>query len=223
MTHSSRPAPIGAFGRRVALYGGSFDPVHLGHAHVARLAAEHFDLDQIVFVPAALPPHKQGWTLAPAADRVAMLDLALASEPRWSVWTCELERSGPSFSIDTVRSAPQALGLRADAELHWVLGWDNLRGFERWRDARELVRLAQPIVVWRGAEDEAALATVRAALGEELGARLERGLVRAPPSPVSSTSVRERIARGEWPRESLAPAVLEYIRARGIYTRPTAT
>ncbi len=215
---SSRPAPIGAFGRRVALYGGSFDPVHLGHAHVARLAAEHFALDQIVFVPAAASPHKQGWKLAAAGDRVAMLDLALAREPRWSVWTCELDRPGPSYSIDTLRSAPRALALPDDVELHWVLGWDNLRGFERWREARELVRLAQPIVVWRGADDEAALATVLGELGAELGARLERGLVRAPPAPISATDVRARIARGDWPRESLEPTVLEYIRARGIYS-----
>lgn len=219
MSTTGRPPPIGAFGRRVALYGGSFDPVHLGHMHVARLAQLHFGLTQVVFVPAAQPPHKLGQALAPAADRVRMLELALEGEPSWSVWTCELERSGPSYTVDTLRSAPQALQLAPGVELHLVVGWDNLRGFERWREVDEVVTLAQPIVVWRGSEDAEALARAQAALGPTLGLRLERGLLRVPPSPVSSTRVRESIARGEAPTDCLPAAVLEYIRARGIYSR----
>lgn len=218
LSATRRPPPIGGFGPRVALYGGSFDPVHLGHLHVARMAQERFELSQVVFVPAAQPPHKLGQTLAPAADRVRMLELALAVEPSWSVWTCELGRSGPSFTIDTLRSAPTELGLTPGSELFLVVGWDNLRGFERWRAVEEIVQRAQPIVVWRGEEDAAALEVVRLALGPTLGARLERGLLRAPPSPVSSTQVRAAIARGESPSAYLPPAVQEYIRARGIYS-----
>jgi nicotinate-nucleotide adenylyltransferase len=218
-----RPPPVGAFGRRVALYGGSFDPVHVGHLHVALSAQRAFDLDQIVFVPAARPPHKLGHVLAPAADRVRMLELALEREPSWSVWTSELERDGPSYTVDTLRRAPGELGLARDAELHLILGWDNLRGFERWREAREIVELAQPIVVWRGAEDEAALATLRAEFGPDLGARIERGLVRVSPSPASSTAVRERLARGEACADLVPPTVLEYIRLRGIYASRDST
>lgn len=219
MNSTRRPPPVGSFGSRVALYGGSFDPVHLGHLHVARLAQARFDLTQVVFVPAAQPPHKLGQRLAPAADRVRMLELALDAEPSWSVWTCELERSGPSFTIDTLLSAPLELQLPQNTALHLVVGWDNLRGFERWRAFEEIVTRAQPIVVWRGEEDDAALAVVRSALGATLGARLERGLLRAPPSPVSSTRVRNAIAHGEAPTEFVPPTVAEYIRARGIYTR----
>jgi nicotinate-nucleotide adenylyltransferase len=224
VTNSTRrPPPVGAFGARVALFGGSFDPVHLGHLYAARAAQRAFELDQIVFAPAALPPHKLGRSLAPAADRVRMLELALEREPSWSVWTTELERDGASYTVDTLRCVRDDLALEPDARLHLILGWDNLRGFERWREVREIVALAQPIVVSRGDADEHVLETVRAELGPELGARLERGLVRVPPSPASSTDVRERLSRGEPCRDLVPPTVLEYIRVRGIYAPRDST
>jgi len=217
MTGATRRPPIGAFGRRVGLYGGSFDPVHAGHLHVARLAQRSFALDQIVFVPAAAPPHKLERRLASGDDRVRMLELALADGPSWSIWRVELEREGPSYTVDTLRSARAELGLKADAELHLLIGWDNLRGFERWRAVTEVLELAQPIVVWRGAEDAATLARLRAALGESAYARIERGLLRAPPAPESSTAVRDALACGADVGDALPRGVLEYIRARGIY------
>src|SRR5262245_873479 len=97
--------------RRVGVYGGSFDPVHAGHVHVARQAQRAFALDAVVFVPAAQPPHKPGRVLASPQDRVAMLEIALRGEPSWRVTTLEFERSGPSYTIDTLRELPRRLGL----------------------------------------------------------------------------------------------------------------
>jgi len=202
---------------RVGVYGGSFDPVHNGHLHVARVARERFGLDAIVWIPAARPPHKLRERLASEADRLAMLELALAEDERAWISPLEFERSGPSYTFDTLRELPERVGLRADCELFLVLGWDNLRGLERWHRVDEVLSLAQPIVVWREGGDGEVLAHLRATLSTQACARLERGLVRAPASPESSTQVRARLERGEWPVEAVPAAVLDYIRSRGVY------
>jgi nicotinate-nucleotide adenylyltransferase len=203
--------------KRVGIYGGSFDPVHSAHLYVARAAQSASQLDAIVFVPAARPPHKPERRLASNADRAAMLTIALAGEPSWSICELEFERDGPSYTIDTVRELPARLGLSRGVELFLLLGWDNLRGFERWREVRALVELVQPIVVSRDGDDAQLLEPARRELGPELFAKLERGLVRVPARPESSTDLRDRLARGEDPGAELPPGVLEYIRARGIY------
>lgn len=221
MSATSRPPPLGAFGARVGLYGGSFDPVHLGHVHVARQAQARWSLTQVVFVPAAQSPHKLGQCLAPAADRVRMLEIALADEPSWSVWTAELERAGPSYTVDTLRCAREQLRLPQGCELFLLLGSDNLRGLPRWREVERVLELAQPIVVQRdGADADASLEQLRGELSPASFARLVRGQLRAPVCPAASTQVREQLSRGEAPLGQLPPGVWEYVRASGIYAGP---
>jgi nicotinate-nucleotide adenylyltransferase len=214
---SQREARGLAHVRRLGAYGGTFDPVHAGHLHVAREAQRAFELDQVVFVPASRSPFKPEGATASPGDRLAMLEIALAGEPSWSISTLELERRGPSYTHETLVELPVRVGLRPGAQLFLLLGWDNLRGLERWHRARELLRLAQPVVVGRGDEDPGLLAHLARELGPELYARLERGFVRGPTAPESATELRELLARGEDPGAALPPGVLEYIRARGIY------
>jgi nicotinate-nucleotide adenylyltransferase len=203
--------------QRVGVYGGSFDPVHAGHLHLAREAQRAFDLDRIVFVPAGRSPFKPRGPVAPAEDRVAMLEIAIRGEPAWSISRVEIERPGPSYTYDTLRELPAKLGLPPDAQLHQLLGWDNLRGLERWHRAREMLAMAQPIVVWRGEDDPGLLELLERELGPELYRRIERGLVRVPPAPESATDLRARLGRGEDPGSELPAGVLEYIRSKGIY------
>jgi len=203
--------------RRVGVFGGSFDPVHAGHLHVARSAAEAFELERIVFVPAARPPHKPGVNLAGGADRLAMLRIALASEPSWSTCALELEREGPSFTIDTLRELPRRLGLGRDARLLLLIGSDNLPGLPAWREAEELFEIAEPIVVHRGEDLAPVWAELRRELPPYLLERLRSGLLTPEPVRISASELRARLARGEEPREHLPPGVLEYIRTWGIY------
>jgi nicotinate-nucleotide adenylyltransferase len=203
--------------RRLGLFGGSFDPVHAGHLHVARAAEAAFDLDHVLFVPAARPPHKPERVLAEAGDRVAMLELALAERAGWSISELELTREGPSYTFDTVCVLPDRLGLAPDVALHLIIGWDNLRGLERWHRARELLGRVQPIVILRGEDDPALLEHLAAELGPELFEKLERGFLRLEPVAISSTDLRALLARGGHPGDELPPGVLEYVRARGIY------
>lgn len=214
--------------RRLGILGGSFDPVHLGHLHVARAAQRAFELEHVLFVPAARPPHKPGRRLASGADRVEMLRLALQGRPDWSIDALELEREGPSYTIDTVRALPARHALDRDCRLHLVIGWDNLRGLERWREVERLLELVQPVVVWRRPEradpadgSDPREAELFAHLRRELGpgpfARLERGLVEVEPVEVSSTAVRAALAEGRDPGPVLPPGVGEYARLRGLY------
>src|SRR5262245_28410661 len=109
---SSNPAP--PRGVRLGLFGGSFDPVHVGHLHAARAARKAFDLERIGFVPARQSPYKPDRRLASGADRMEMIHLAIRGEPGFEALDLELERSGPSYTIDTVRALPAALGLPED-------------------------------------------------------------------------------------------------------------
>ncbi len=198
--------------RRLGLLGGTFDPPHAGHLHAARAARDAFSLDHVVLVPAAHPPHKPGRALAGAADRLALLRLLCAGTAWLSVWSVELERSGPSYTIDTVR----ALARETDAELFVILGSDNLPGLPGWRDAGELLERAQPIVIQR-AGDPPALADPARRLSPAAAERLRAGLCAVAPLEASSSELRRRLAVGEDPGPALPAALREYIEQRGIY------
>jgi nicotinate-nucleotide adenylyltransferase len=205
----------------VGLLGGSFDPVHAGHLHAARAALEAFDLERVVFVPAARAPHKPARPTASDRDRWAMLALAIADEPRFELSDLELRRGGVSYTIDTVAALPAALGLPDDLEIYLILGSDNLPGLPRWHRAQELLERVRPIVVHRAGEPQRWLDALRSDLGAELFAKLEAGYLRLPPVAASSTHVRARLTDpGHDPgREALeVPApVREYIRTHAVY------
>jgi len=201
---------------RLGIFGGSFDPVHAGHLHAARAAQRAFRLDRVVFVPARNPPHKPGRGLAPGDDRLAMLRLAIGGAPNFEVHAIELERPGPSFTIDTVRALPKLLG-EDGAELFLVLGSDNLEGLPSWREARELLERVQPIVVHREGDPEPAFLEIERALGADAARKVRAGHLALPPVEVSSTDLRAKLPALGSRTLALAPDVLAYIRERGLY------
>lgn len=203
--------------RRIGLFGGSFDPVHEGHLHAAREARRAFRLDRVVFVPAAQPPHKPGRQLARGRDRLAMLELALEGESGFSVHSLELERGGTSYTIDTVRALPAAIGEPLDAQIFLILGSDNLPGLATWRDARALIDRVQPIVVHRAGDPVRLLDEVREILGEDPARKVKAGYLRLPPVVISSSAVRESLPALGKTIEGLAPSVRDYIRAHRLY------
>jgi len=213
------PALLGA--REVALFGGTFDPLHEGHLSVARCALDFARLDAIVFVPAHRSPLRTEHV--PLADdrRLELVRLSLTDEPRFAVWDVELARGGTSYTIDTVRAARAWRG--ADASAPWlVIGSDSLAGLPRWRAVEELLELARPIVVPREelADVRARLHSLRTQLSSAACDALEKGCVPlAVPHPASATRLREELARGRCPAGWLAPRVLEHVRTHGFYRR----
>jgi nicotinate-nucleotide adenylyltransferase len=213
---------------RLGLFGGSFDPIHVGHLHAARAASQAFGLARVVFVPARRSPFKPGRELAPAADRLEMIRLAIRGEPGFEASDLELERAGPSYTIDTVRALPAALGVPESAAvhlmIHLILGSDVLDGLAGWREARALLERVQPVVVLRASrsgDDEAAieahLAEIERGLGPALAAKVRAGLLRLPPVPASSTDLRARLPGLDAEVPDLPAGVLAYIRAHGLY------
>lgn len=203
---------------RIGIFGGSFDPVHLGHLLVAENCREQAGLDRVVFVPAAVPPHKQGRRLAPGEHRVAMLGLATGGNPAFGVSDAELARGGVSWTVDTLRALAAA---RPHDSLHLILGPDALAGLPTWRDPETILTLAEPLAVERvGIDDVAAIArdpTLRALLGEARGHRLLASRVRCPAVGIRSTALREAVAAGRSIRYRTPAAVERYIATHGLY------
>jgi len=206
-------APPARSARRLGLLGGSFDPPHLGHLHVAEAARNAFGLDHVVFFPAARPPHKLGRVLTDGAVRMEMLELLLAEVEWTSTWGVELGREGPSYTVDTVRDLRDLLG--PGAQVFLLIGSDNLTGLASWFRIEELLELVQPIVVHRRG-DPLDLAPFLHAVPVD-PARAERWLVDVEPVDAAATDIRARLVRGEDPGPALPPALREYVAARGIY------
>jgi nicotinate-nucleotide adenylyltransferase len=203
---------------RLGVLGGTFDPPHEGHLHAARRARAAFALDHVVFVPAGRPPHKSQRELAPAEERVAMLTLLLAGERACSIWGAELERDGPSYTVDTLHALRREVG--PATRFFLVLGEDNLAAFASWHQAEEIVRLAQPVVVHRAGNDPGLLSAGTAALSEFARARFALGAIAGDPVEVSSTELREHLGRGQVPERGLPEPLRAHLRSRLLYRAP---
>jgi len=203
---------------RIGVYGGSFDPVHLGHLLAAESCREQAGLDRVIFVPAAVPPHKRDRSLAPAEDRLAMLRLATGGHDAFAVSTIELDRGGVSWTVDTLEGLAAA---HPTATLRLILGPDALADLPSWREPSRIVALAEPLAVEReGLDDVAALAANRPLaelLGAERIARLVSGRVRMPAIGIRASGVRGRVAAGRSIRYLVPRAVEAYVGAHALY------
>jgi len=200
---------------RLGVIGGSFDPVHLGHLGVAEAAREEFELDRVVFVPAAQPPHKGGVALAPAADRLEMVKLAVAANPHFLASDVELQRKGPSYTIDTLTEIST---LYPVARLFFIVGADSLSELHQWHRARELVERFDFIIVGRPGVEALQFERLVAAFGAAAAERLRLGYLSREPYNISATDIRARVAAGKSIRYLVTPAVERYIFKRGLYT-----
>jgi len=185
---------------KLGILGGSFNPVHLAHLVIAERAAEAAALDRVLFVPAAVSPLKSGRDLAPAADRWAMLKLAIRGNPLFRASDLEIRRGGVSYTIDTLRE----LRRRTGAELHVVLGADAARLLPRWKSIDAVKRLARFVIVSRP--------------GHRVRPGLPKGhIVEVPLLEISSTEIRERVRRGLSIRYLVPGPVERHIRRKGLY------
>jgi len=199
---------------RLGVFGGSFDPVHYGHLLLAECCREQCRLERVWFVPAGVPPHKQGRAIAPAQSRLAMLELAIAGHEQFAASDIEIEREGVDYSVDTLRHFHDRW---PEAELFLLVGADMLADLPNWREAAEVCRLALPVGVARpGAA--APLPDALAGLGpSERVEEIRRHQVAMPLVGFSSTEIRRRVAAGQSIRYQTPRAVEEYIKTHGLY------
>jgi nicotinate-nucleotide adenylyltransferase len=195
---------------RLGIFGGSFDPVHLGHLALARACQQQASLDEVWFTPVAIQPLKHSGPKASDAQRIEMLRLATRSEPSWRVCTMETDRGGFSYSVDTLRQIHEEL---PETALFFLIGADTLRDVSRWKEPEELFRLATPLVVRRPGETEPNLGK----LVNLCSADTQPQQIELPLIDVSSSEIRRRVAAGE-PIDRLVPAdVDDYINRHGLY------
>jgi nicotinate-nucleotide adenylyltransferase len=197
--------------KRIGIFGGSFDPVHNAHLALAQVALEHLRLDELLWVPVGQPWQKAG-ALAAAADRAAMVVLAIEGEPRFRLENCELRRVGPSYTVDTVREL-QARESHAGDVWYLVIGQDQFEHFHTWHGWRELMRRVTLAVANRAGDAPRANADVLAASGNVIELPL-------PPTPVSATDVRLRVGLGSSVESMVPPAVARYIDQHRLYRGP---
>jgi nicotinate-nucleotide adenylyltransferase len=209
---------------RTAVFGGSFNPIHLGHLLLADELLERLRFDRVVFVPAAAPPHKPAALLAPAAHRYEMVRLAVAGHVGFEVSDVELRRSGPSYTVDTL----DALARRGD-ELFLLVGSETFLDLLSWRQPRRLVELARLVVVPRtGSAFDPESAAAQKVLREIGAERFVGGdepitpatvaIVHAVSLPISSSDLRARARTGRSLDYRVPEAVAQYIRRHGLYT-----
>lgn len=193
---------------RLGIFGGTFDPPHVGHLLAASDAIEHLKLDRLVFVPAAQQPLKVGRVAAPAVHRLAMVRLTVGPDPRLEADSVEVDREGLSYTVDTLRDFA---GRYPSAELFFLVGADVLSSFAQWRDPHTVLELATLAVMVRGAESEGAARDVDAALAARATFIPTRRI------DVSSTEIRDRVQSGRSIHGFVTDAVAEYISSHGLY------
>src|ERR1041384_4311105 len=189
--------------KRIGIFGGSFDPVHIGHLLVAQAACEELALERLFFVPAAQSPFKPASEPAPAALRLRMLRLALAAKPNCEIDEQELHRGGVSFSIDTVRDYARRF---PGAELFYLIGADHVPTLPKWREAEDLARLVQFVVISRPGQTPA-----------ELPPPFRLKLLGGFPLKLSSSQIRDRVKEGRTIDHLVPSAVAEVISQAGLY------
>ena len=197
---------------RLGIMGGTFDPIHIGHLACAEQAREAYGLSAVVFIPAGCPVFKRDRDVTPAADRLAMCRLAVASNPAFDVSALEIERGGNTYTVDTLRE------LRAfypdNVELFFITGADAVAKISRWHESEAVARLARFIAVTRPGYD----------LAGEVRRELEEGpftvdFLEATALSVSSSDLRRRVSEGKSIRYLTMAGVLDYVETHGLYRK----
>lgn len=198
---------------KLGLFGGSFDPIHNGHLHIARAFADELGLDNVIFLPAGEPYHKN--TLrTPAAQRLAMVEAAIAGDARFAASDVDMVREGATYSVDTVQIFRQHF---ANAELWWLMGMDSLLQMHTWKSWRTFARLTHIAVAARAGQS---LNLAPPELRDWLGEALQQGslkILSAPLLDISSSAIRRRVAAGQSIADDVPEAVARLIGQWGLY------
>ena len=196
---------------RLGLMGGTFDPIHLGHLLAAEEALDRCQLDEVLFVPAGRPWMKEGVGVSPAHHRINMTTLAVAYNPRFSVSSMEMDREGPTYTVDTLE---ELFRENPSRELFLIVGADSVAQMGQWKGPERIQELCTVVAVPRPGYDPLAG-------GDGPGGCARVTYLNAPLTAISATEVRERVSKGLPVRGGVPDAVGEYIQQSGLYQTPS--
>ena len=201
--------------RKLVLFGGTFDPIHLGHTVVAAAAAEHIGAEKVVFIPTKRSPLKDSLPAASDEDRFAMIALAIADDKKFQLSDCELKRDEPSYTLETVRQFQADYG--SGTSIYWLAGADSIDELPRWYGIVELIDECNLSVMFRAGCEPPDFARFAAIWGSQRIEKLKQNVIKTPLIDISSTEIRNRLATGRDVTNMLHTLVAEYIREHGLY------
>jgi nicotinate-nucleotide adenylyltransferase len=199
---------------KIGVLGGTFDPIHLGHLKVAEEVTARLSLNEIIFVPAGQPWLKTHSVISPAKHRLEMIRLAIAGRPEFKLSTMEIERAGPTYTVDTIAELGRQLG--AEDELFFILGWDNLTQLPHWREPSRLIKLCQLVAVPRVDYPPPDLQSLDASI-PGLSQRVIR--LDAPRIDINASEIRQRVKEGLSIAHLVPEPVERYIKKHRLYIR----
>ena len=201
--------------RKIALFGGTFDPIHPGHTTVAAAAAEHIGAEVIVFIPAKCSPLKESFPEASDDDRLQMIALAIAGNKKFQLSDYELRKSKPSYTLETARQFQAGYG--SDTSIYWLIGADNIDDLPRWYRVVELIDQCNLSVMYRAGCETPDFAKFTGIWGPQRVEKLQENIIETPLIDISSTEIRNRLAAGRDVTDMLFPLVADYIRKHNLY------
>ena len=197
---------------RIGILGGTFDPIHLGHLAIAEAARDRLHLDRVILIPAGRPWLKSDQMVSAPEHRLAMARLAIENRPGLEMSPIEVDRPGPTYTVDTLTELREELG--SGVELYLVLGMDSVRELRRWREPERLFDLCTVVAVSRPDSPDVSPAEIEDSFTVARG-RIR--MVRGPMLDVSATDIRLRVSEGRLISDSVPPPVERYIREHGLY------
>jgi nicotinate-nucleotide adenylyltransferase len=202
----------------LGVFGGTFDPIHVAHLAVAEAARDALGLERVLFIPNRQPPHKPDQVVTPAADRLAMVQAAIADNPAFEVSTIEIDREGPSYTADTLealRAERVAVGESDDLAL--ILSADAVAGLATWHEPARVLHLAQLVIAPRDGYPDVEPGTIARMVP---GAEARLVMLDGPRMSLSASEIRSRAAAGRSLRYLVPDAVAAYIGDHALYTEP---
>ena len=197
------------------MFGGSFDPIHIGHTTVIASAAEHIGAEKTIFIPAKCSPLKQNSPAASDRDRLKMISLAIAGNEKFDLSDYELTKPAPSYTLHTVRYFQQQLG--SDTSIYWLAGADTIKELPYWYGVEELIDECYLCLMYRAGCERPDFSGFKKLWGETRVKKLQQNIIETPLVDISSTQIRSTLAAGGDASEMLALAVADYIRQKKLY------
>ena len=200
----------------ILLFGGTFDPIHNGHLIVARAVAEQLAVEKVVLIPSAVPPHKMDQQISPAADRLQMTQLAVSEDYLFEVSDCELHRTGPSYTLETVLHFRQLCG--PAAQLFWLIGADTISDLPGWHKIANLLEHCTIVTAARCGCEMNNWHLLSDKLSSHQIQQLKKHVLQTPLIEISATEIRRRVMQNQSIQNLVPPMVNDYIVSSDLYT-----